>query len=95
MSKFRLIYSIAALLAVVLGFGLPFWPLSVLGLLVAATAGQYVLAIAIGIFLDVVYGSPLGYLHLVRVPFMLFSIALCAVHYYIAFYFREGNTGRL
>ena len=99
MSKFRLIYSLVSLALVAAGFTLSFWPLSLLGLLVAVVMGQYVLAVALGIFLDGVYGQPtvgyLGYLHLLRVPFMLFSIALCALHYYIAFYFREGNTGRL
>lgn len=99
MSKFRLTYSVLSLLAVVAGLALSFWPLCLLGLLVAAAAGQYVLAVVIGIFLDVVYGPPptgyLGYMHILHVPFMLLSITLCAIHYYVAFYFREGNTGRL
>lgn len=95
MSKFRLIYSTLSVIAVVAGLGLSFWPLCLSGLLIAAAAGQYVLVVCIGIFLDVLYGPPVCFLHVLRVPFMLVSIVLCVTHYYVAFYLREGNTGRL
>lgn len=75
-----------------LGFLLPFWPLSVLGILLAAASGRYVAAIAIGLLLDVAYGAPVGHWRPLYVPFTLLALVTSILRYYLSSYFREKQT---
>ncbi len=74
------ILSISFLLAAV-GFLLPLWPLSLLGIALAALSGRWVFAIAIGVLLDLAYGAPLGTLHYLYFPFTLAAVVLSLVRY--------------
>ncbi len=56
-----------------LGVVIPFWPLVLLGLLSCAFAYP-LLAILIGAFADIIFGSPTGFLHLVRFPFSVLGV---------------------
>jgi hypothetical protein len=51
------------------GFLLPLWPLSVVGILIAALSGRFFFAIVMGLLLDVAWGMPVGLLHYVYFPF--------------------------
>jgi hypothetical protein len=77
------------------GFLLSYWPLCLMGLLVAAASGQYLAAVLIGLVLDVLYGAPVGQWHFLHVPFTLIAFVLCAAHYFLSAYFRTGDSGRL
>jgi len=89
------LYSVAALALLAGGFLLAWWPLCLLGLLVAAAAGQYVAALCIGLLLDLWYGAPVGSLHWLQAPLTLLSIILCALHYYLSAFVRGTDSGRL
>ncbi len=58
----RWIYAVSFALAAA-GFLMPLWPLSVLGLLLAALSGRWLFAIAMGLLLDIGWGPPGGLLH--------------------------------
>ncbi len=95
MYRSRLIFSVISFAALAAGLILSFWPLALLGLLLAAATGQYAVAIVIGIFMDVTYGAPVGRLYWLSVPFMLLAFVTCALQYYLSVYFRKGDTGLL
>lgn len=55
------------------GFLLPFWPLSIAGILLAALSGRWIFAIAVGLLLDIAYGAPMN------APFLFFPFTLVAL----------------
>ena len=64
------------------GFIIPFWPLEVLGILAAAFGGLGVVAIGLGLLLDLAYGMPTGFLHYLFFPFTLLAILALAGRYF-------------
>ncbi|HUD02519.1 MAG TPA: hypothetical protein VMR46_00660 [Candidatus Paceibacterota bacterium] len=56
------------------GFLLPFWPLSVLGIALAAFTGRWMLAIVFGLLLDIAYGAPVGRWQVLYIPFTLTAL---------------------
>lgn len=95
MYKYKRNFSIIAALSLAAGFLLPFWPLCLLGTLLFAGSGQYILAIVVGLLLDALYGAPVGNLHVLYVPFTLLSFVASAAHYYLSVYFRQDSTGTI
>lgn len=73
MSSTRLLVALCFVLAA-MGFLLPFWPLSALGILIAALAGRFLFAIGVGLLLDIAYGTPVGTLQVLWFPFTLFAV---------------------
>jgi hypothetical protein len=53
------------------GFVLAFWPLEIIGILVAAGGGVPLMALGIGLLLDLAYGAPLGLAHYLYFPFTI------------------------
>lgn len=51
------------------GFLLPFWPLSVLGVVLLALWGRWFVALVVGLLLDLAWGAPVGLAHFLYVPF--------------------------
>ncbi|MEK7613229.1 MAG: hypothetical protein AAB449_03755 [Patescibacteria group bacterium] len=73
------------------GFLLPFWPLSVAGILIAALSGRWIFAIAVGLLFDVAYGAPLGNSQFLYFPFTI--VALCGVlarHFGVRYLFNKN-----
>jgi hypothetical protein len=95
MYRSKYIFSIISLALLAAGFLFSFWPLSAVGLLLAAATGQYAIAIVIGLILDVLYGAPVGRWHFVHVPFTLLSLLACFAHYYLSAFMRKGDSGLL
>jgi hypothetical protein len=89
-----MIFGVSFILAVA-GFLLPFWPLSLLGVLLAAATGRYIASIVLGLLLDVVYGAPVGHWHVVYVPFTLAAFIASIAHWYLGAYFRDGESDTL
>ena len=56
------------------GFLLPFWPLCVLGILLAAFSGHWIYAISFGVLLDVAYGTPTGLVRFIYLPFTVLAL---------------------
>lgn len=73
-NKILLLLATSFLLAA-LGFLLPLWPLSALGILLAGLSGRYLFAIAMGFLFDIAYGAPAGVFHLVWFPFTFLALA--------------------
>ncbi|MBX4192404.1 hypothetical protein KW798_02865 [Candidatus Parcubacteria bacterium] len=55
------------------GFLLPFWPLSVAGILLSSLSGRWIFAISVGLLFDIAYGAPMN------APFMFFPFTLVAL----------------
>ncbi len=84
----RYIYALTFAIAAT-GFLLPFWPLCVVGILIAALSGRYVFAIVVALLIDVGSGVPQGILHYLFVPFTLLSIVAALVRAFAISYFLD------
>lgn len=73
----RYLYAVTFALAGA-GFLVPFWPLSVAGVAIAALSGRWVFAIIVGLLLDIAWGAPTGTMHLLFFPFTLLAL-ICAL----------------
>lgn len=77
------------------GFLLPFWPLSALGILLLAFSGRFILAIALGLLLDIAYGAPVGRFHFLYFPFTIFAVLSDAARFFASRYLRQSPTDTL
>lgn len=68
----RYIYALSFIIAAA-GFLLPFWPLCVIGVLIAALSGRYLFAVAMALLLDIGSGVPTGMLHFLYAPFTVLA----------------------
>ncbi len=78
------------------GFLASFWPLEVLGIVLAGLAGHPIYAIGLGILLDLAYGAPTGHLHVLLFP--MTALALLAVlsrRYGGKYFFDSSKQDRL
>ena len=65
------------------GFLISFWPLSIVGIGLAAFTNRWILAIALGLLLDIAYGAPVGKWHVLFMPFTIVAL-VCIFLYYVA-----------
>ncbi len=72
---------IAAFLLAAGGFLVPFWPLELIGIGVATFGGSGVVAVGLGLLLDLAYGAPTGILHYLYFPFTLFAVVVLLGRY--------------
>ncbi len=86
----RLLYAITFVLASA-GFLLPFWPLSVAGVAIAALSGRWIFAVIIGLLLDIAWGAPTGTYQYIFFPFTVLALACMIARYYGARYFFDRN----
>jgi hypothetical protein len=77
------------------GLLLPFWPLSFLGMLLAALLGRWILAIILGLVLDSIYGAPIGSLHVLYFPFTLAALVAVVLRYYVSAFILPGRKDTL
>lgn len=77
------------------GFLLPFWPLSLFGVAIAALLGHWIFAVLIGLLLDIAYGTPLGTLHYIYFPFTIFALIAAVIRHYLTAYVRKGSRDTL
>jgi len=86
----QLIYALSFVIAAS-GFFLPFWPLCIVGILIAALSGRWVFAILTGLLIDLAWGAPQGVLALVYVPFTLVGVAAALLRHFFAGYFLDRS----
>lgn len=86
----QLLYALSSGIAAA-GFLLPFWPLCVVGVLIAALSGRWIFAILTGLLLDLAWGAPQGLLHFVYVPFTLVGVGAALVRYFLSGYFLDRS----
>lgn len=84
----RYIYALSFAIAAT-GFLLPFWPLCVVGLLIAALSGRYVFAILMALLLDLGSGVPTGVLHYIFVPYTALAVIAALLRVYASAYFLD------
>jgi hypothetical protein len=69
----RWIFALSFVLAAA-GFLLPFWPLELAGVLLAALSGHWIFAVGLGLLLDLAYGAPVGRFEFLYLPFTLAAL---------------------
>ncbi len=74
------------------GFLVQFWPLEALGILLAALTGHWIVAIMIGLLLDLANGAPFGMLHFLYIPFTLLAIVASGARRFGLRYFMNSST---
>ncbi|HEY5383168.1 MAG TPA: hypothetical protein VIJ88_01270 [Candidatus Paceibacterota bacterium] len=77
------------------GFLLPSWPLSLVGIVLAALSGRWLFAIMLGLLLDIAYGAPVGRWHFLYFPFTLAALVSAGAHYYLIKYLRQTSKDTL
>jgi len=86
----RWIYTVSFLLASA-GFLVPFWPLSVLGVLLCSFSGRYVFSLMMALLLDLAWGAPTGTAAFLFFPFAALSLAAGLARYWGSRYFLDRN----
>ena len=71
------------------GFLLPFWPLCIVGILIATLSGRYVFGILIALLIDVGSGVPTGIVHYLFVPFTILAILATLIRVFAVSYFLD------
>lgn len=71
------------------GFLLPFWPLCVVGILIATLSGRYVFGILVALLIDLGSGVPTGILRYLFVPFTILAILAALVRVFAVSYFLD------
>lgn len=84
----RYIYALSFAIAAV-GFLVPFWPLCVIGILLASLSGRYFFAIFMALLLDLGAGVPTGLLQYVFVPFTILAVLASLLRVFGRAYFLD------
>jgi hypothetical protein len=84
----RYIYALSFAIAAI-GFLLPFWPLCVVGVLIAALSGRYFFAVGMALLLDLGSGAPTGIMHYLFVPYTICAVIAALVRLYAGAYFLD------
>lgn len=74
------------------GLLLPWWPLSLLGVLTFALMGQWFIALMCALFLDLVFGIPTSALRYTLFPFSLATLALVLVRALLTRHVRDRSV---
>lgn len=86
----RWIYAVTFLLASA-GFLVPFWPLSVAGVALAALSGRWIFGVSTGLLLDLAWGAPVGTYHYFFFPFTIVALLGFVARYWGSYYFLDRN----
>lgn len=70
----------------------PLWPLSLLGVLLAALSGRWIFALFMGLLLDLAWGNPLGAWSYVYLPFAGAALAGALARYWGSSYFLDRGA---
>lgn len=73
------------------GFVLPFWPLTLLGIALLAFNGNWLAAILSALLIDLAWGAPVGFLHVLYAPFTACALLLCVLRWWGSEYFIDRN----
>lgn len=80
----------ASIILAALAIAIPYWPLAVLAILVAALGGQWPLAICLGILFDLLYGRPpAGMLHTLAFPMTILALIAALAQRFVKKYLRR------
>ena len=82
--------SVIACILVLLGVMLPFWGFVVIGIAIALVRGSAALALLFAGCADILYGPPVGILHLTIMPFVWSTLLALGIRYLVTRDMREG-----
>ena len=82
-------FSVAAALLVLAGFLVPWWPLSVAGVCLLAAFGPAPAALFVALVLDLIYGVPTGFLHVLIFPTVVLALCLVLCRSFIIRHLRD------
>lgn len=74
-----------------IGFLLPFWPLSALCICMLALGGRWFVAVMLGLVLDLAWGTPVGAVHELFLPFTELAAVSALVRIAAADYFIDRD----
>lgn len=74
-----------------IGFVLPWWVLSFAGVLVFATLGSPWAALVCGLLLDLIFGPPTGFLHVLVLPVLVCVICVLLCRSFITRHLRDTS----
>lgn len=84
----RYIYAVSFIL-IAGGFLLPYWPLCVAGVLLAAFSGRWIFGVCAALLLDIAWGAPGGILHFLPLPFTVLALLCGIARYWGARWFAD------
>ncbi len=70
---------------------MPLWPLSVVGVVLAALSGRWIFAVIVGLMLDLAWGAPTGMYRYLFFPFTIVALVGFIVRYWGSRYFLDKN----
>lgn len=73
------------------GFLVPFWPLSVAGVAIAALSGRWIFAVIVGLLLDIAWGAPTGAYQYIFFPFTMLALVCILARHWGGRYFFDRN----
>lgn len=90
-SSERLMLAVGAIL---FGAGLivPWWPLSLLGVLTYAVIGRWFIALVLALFLDLVFGTPTNLWRHILFPFVFVALAVALMRAFLARHVRDRSV---
>ncbi len=94
MTAKRIVLSVSFVL-LAFGFLVPFWPLSVLGIALAAGGGFWFAGLLFGLLLDIAYGMPSGWFHFLYIPFTLFALCCAILRIIVLQHVRKASQNTL
>ncbi len=71
----------------------PFWPLSVLGIVLIVLSGHWFVGLVVGILLDLASGTPVGPVQHLYFPFTILAVVLALARWWAAGYFIDRSPG--
>ncbi len=86
----RWIYAVTFLLASA-GFLTPYWPLSVVGVIIAGLSGRWIFSLLLGLLLDIAWGAPTGTFKYLFFPFTIVALLCVIGRYWGTYYFLDKN----
>lgn len=87
----RWIYAVSFALGAA-GFLMPFWPLSLMGIVLATLSGRWIFGLLMALLLDLAWGAPFGLAAYLYFPFTVAALVAAIARYFSASYFLERST---
>ena len=70
-----------------MGFLVPLWPLSALAVVCMAAWGRWLVAVFVGLLLDLAWGAPVGLAHYLYFPFTFLAVVTALARAWSSKYF--------
>lgn len=86
------IVAASGVLLLIAGLALPWWVLSFAGVLVFATLGSPIVALFCALLLDLFFGPPTGFLHMLVLPVVVCVVCILLCRSFITRHLRDTSV---